>query len=132
VRALSPDTGTRIAGFRDAVRERDGRCVITGTVAMSAEFGIWTAFEAAHIFPLAHQQHWEEYNYDRWITIPVATGPPINSVQNGMLFRSHIHQLFDAYHFSIDPDVCVAAVLGSQRLMVVSGSSQDRLLCIRR
>jgi hypothetical protein len=120
VRALSPDTGTRIAAVRDAVREREGRCVKTGKVALRAEFGHWRGFEAAHVFPLAHRQHWEAYNYDRCITIPAATGPPINSVQNRLLFRSDIHQLFDGYDFSINPDVCVTGLLGSQRQMDVS------------
>jgi len=33
------------------VRERDGRCVITGEEAIGDDF---TGLEAAHIFPLAH------------------------------------------------------------------------------
>lgn len=36
------------------------------------------------------------------------TGGTINSVQNGLLLRSDIHQLFDFYDFSINPDVCVS------------------------
>ena len=57
VRAISADTGTRVAAFRDAVREQDGRCVITGEVAADAEFGFWTGFEATHIFPLTYHGH---------------------------------------------------------------------------
>ena len=125
VRTISQKTGTGVAAFRDAVRERDGRCVITGKVAIDAEFGIWRGFEAAHIFPLAYQGH---RTFSPWITIPAATGSSINSVPNGLLFRSDIHQLFDGYDVSINPDVCVTTLLESQRLSVVSGSSQDRLL----
>ena len=40
VRAISANTGTHIAAFRDAIRERDGRCVITGRVAMIAQLGL--------------------------------------------------------------------------------------------
>jgi hypothetical protein len=31
VHTISADSGTRMAAFRDAVRERGGRCVIAGT-----------------------------------------------------------------------------------------------------
>lgn len=31
----------------------------------------------------------------------------INSVQNGFPLRSDIHDMFDAYDFAINPDVCV-------------------------
>jgi hypothetical protein len=125
VRTISQKTGTCIAAFRDAVRERDGRCVITGKVASEAEFGFWTGFEAAHIFPLAYQGHW---TYSPWIEIPAAAGSSINSVQNGILLRGDIHALYDSYEVSINPDVSVTTLLESQRLSVVLGSSQDRLL----
>ncbi|KAF8529336.1 hypothetical protein BDD12DRAFT_870389, partial [Trichophaea hybrida] len=81
--------------FRDAVRERDRRCVITGKPALRADHGIWRGFEAAHIFPLAYERHWNKENYGHWITIPPATESTatINSVQNGMLLDSSIHAL---------------------------------------
>ncbi|KAH0607772.1 uncharacterized protein H6S33_002806 [Morchella sextelata] len=78
-RTLSVASGT-LAAFRDAVRERDRRCVITGEEALDAEYGIWEGFEAAHIFPLAHEGHWRDHDYGRWIT---PSGGSINSVQNG-------------------------------------------------
>ena len=99
-------SGTLVAPFRDAVRERDGRCVITGRRALSVR-GAWTGFEAAHIFPLAYEGHWKDHNYSRWITIQPVTGGSINSMQNGMLLRSDIHQLFDSYDVSINPDVWI-------------------------
>jgi hypothetical protein len=101
---MSVSSGTRVAGFRDAVRDRDRRCVITGRPALSAQYGIWRGFEAAHIFPLAYEGHWMERNYGGWITIEPSTGGSINSVQNGMLLASDIHQLFDGYDVSINPD----------------------------
>ena len=67
VRTIS-STGTRVA-FRDAVRERDGRWVIAGEEA-ETDYGDWCGFEAAHIFPLAYEEHWETHNYGRWITVP--------------------------------------------------------------
>ena len=98
-------SGTRVAAFRKAVRERDRRCIITGKLARRAEYGIWRGFEAAHIFPLAYEGHWNQHNYGRWITIQPDTGGSINSVQNGLLLRSDIHDLFDGYDISINPDV---------------------------
>jgi HNH endonuclease len=65
----------------------------------------WDGFEASHIFPLAYEGHWIDHNYDRWITIQSAKGGSINSVQNGLLLKSDIHQLFDAYAIAINPDV---------------------------
>jgi hypothetical protein len=106
VRTLSVTGGTRIPQFRDAVRERDRRCVLTGQRALGADRGTWRSFEAAHVFPLAYEGHWINNNYSRWITIDLAAGGPINSIQNGMLLRSHMHNLFDNYIVSINPDVC--------------------------
>ncbi|KAF2465657.1 uncharacterized protein BDR25DRAFT_239571 [Lindgomyces ingoldianus] len=104
VRTISHATGTRVKPFTEAVRARDRRCVISGEVAIGAQFDNWNGFEAAHIFPLAYEGYWNENNYDRWITIRPEKGGTINSVQNGLLLRSDIHQLFDSYDFSINPD----------------------------
>lgn len=103
---MSVNTGTRLKNFRDEVRERDQRCVVTGIEAKD-ERGEWFGFEAAHVFPLAYEGHWQEHNFGRWITIPPDRGGSINSVQNGILLRSDIHQLFDTYNLSINPDVCI-------------------------
>ena len=110
-RALSLSTGTRHESFRSAVRARDGRCVITGQVALSAHLNGWVGFKAAHVFPLAYEGYWDDQNYNRWITRPPATGMPINSVQNGLLLRADIHELFDSYFFSINPDVCITSIV---------------------
>lgn len=98
------EPGSRVSSFRDAVRQRDQRCIITGQ-QIFARFDDWVALKAAHVFPLAHQSHWNTHNYDRWITIPAPSGGSINSVQNGILMLSHIHILFDNYRISINPDV---------------------------
>jgi hypothetical protein len=108
-------TGTRTHSFRDAVRSRDRRCVISGEVAVSAEFDRWDGFEVAHIFPIAYEGYWNDHSYDRWITIPPTNnkGGTINSIQNGMLLDSAVRQLFDYYIFSINPDVCISYTLKS-------------------
>ncbi|KAF1810201.1 hypothetical protein P152DRAFT_401644 [Eremomyces bilateralis CBS 781.70] len=104
VRTISVSTGTRTHCFRDAVRSRDRRCVISGEVAVAAQFDRWDSFEAAHIFPIAYEGHWKDHGYDRWITIQPDDGGAINSVQNGLLLNSGVHQLFDNYILSINPD----------------------------
>ncbi|PUU73776.1 HNH endonuclease-domain-containing protein [Tuber borchii] len=106
LRALSLHSGPRIEAFRDAVRERDRRCVISGMRVLRPDLGRWTCFEVAHIFPLAYEDHWNKSNYSRWITIPPAneSDGTIHSVQNGILLSANMHALFDAYHISINPD----------------------------
>ncbi|KAF4627998.1 hypothetical protein G7Y89_g10152 [Cudoniella acicularis] len=104
LRTISLTTGTRVQSFCDAIRSRDSRCIISGKKAVMAHLDDWTGFEAAHVFPLAYEGHWTQNDYNRWITIPPQSGGTINSVQNGMLLRSDIHQLFDTYNLSINPD----------------------------
>ncbi|KAG0639122.1 HNH endonuclease-domain-containing protein [Tuber brumale] len=106
IRTQSLRTGPRVEAFRVAVRERDGGCVITGRRAQLAQFGNWRSFEAAHIFPLAYEQHWNQWNYGRWITIPPALESYglINSVQNGIMLTCGLHKMFDAYEWAINPD----------------------------
>lgn len=91
------------------MRERDGRCVITGEQALGIGETKWFGFEAAHIFPLAYEGAWNLDNYSRWITIQPTTGGSINSIQNGMLLDAAIHSLFDNYAISINPDVWMTA-----------------------
>jgi hypothetical protein len=111
IRLISLETGTRVQAFTDAVRSRDGRCVISGTIAAMAHLNFWTGFEAAHIFPLAFEGLWKDHNFGRWIKSPPdggkIKGGKINSSQNGLLLRSDIHQLFNMYFISINPDVCI-------------------------
>ena len=107
LRGLSLESGTRIVSFRDAVRERDRRCVITGRRVLEPGLGRWICFEVAHIFPLAYEDHWNKSNYNRWITVPPTneSDGSIHSVQNGMLLSRDMHALFDGYEVSINPDV---------------------------
>ena len=104
-RTMSLGTGTRIQEFKESVRNRDGRCVVTGVENIVAKAGLWQGFEAAHIFPLAYEQHWKQHNFARWITLPPTKGGTINSVQNGILLQANLHQLFNSYYFALNPDV---------------------------
>jgi len=94
--------------FRDEIRDRDRKCVITGASIpeIHIQANNWTAFEAAHIFPLQHESHWVQYDYGRWMTdMDDATGSSrINSIKNGFLLRQHVHTMFDRYLISVNPD----------------------------
>ncbi|TGZ78515.1 hypothetical protein EX30DRAFT_350917 [Ascodesmis nigricans] len=131
LRTVSWQTGTRLITFRDSVPERDLRCVITGKPALRAEYGIWWGFQSAHIFPLAYEEHWNEHNYGRWVTVPPATESvgTINSVQNGMLLDNTIHMLFDLYAVSINPyDNYKIICFGPDGEGIVGGHLDQRFL----
>ncbi|KAL2195323.1 HNH endonuclease-domain-containing protein [Corynascus similis CBS 632.67] len=117
-RAHSIATGTRVKSFKEQVQARDGR----------SAYDFWLGFEAAHIFPLAYEQKWVENNYGRWITIDLPQGDKINSVQNGILLKSDLHQLFDHYAFSINPDNGYKIVFFIDDLDQLAGQSLDSRL----
>ncbi|RPA89778.1 hypothetical protein L873DRAFT_1720507 [Choiromyces venosus 120613-1] len=99
---ISEQSGTCTASFRDAVRARDGGYVITGRPAL---LGRWEGLEAAHIFPLSYEEHWNAHNYSSLITFPPAQESygSINSVQNGLLLDRTMHGFFDSYLLAINP-----------------------------
>ncbi|KLJ13334.1 hypothetical protein EMPG_11708 [Blastomyces silverae] len=90
--------------FRDGVRARDGKCVISGQVNRGAQWDDWAGFETAHIFPLHKESLWVDLNYGRWITDDAVGTSKIHSIQNGLLMAGHLHTRFDLYLFSINPD----------------------------
>lgn len=96
---------TRTYEFREAVRQRDRGCVITGKGARNATVGFWASLDAAHIVPLAYEKVWVENNFQKNITIHPKNGGSINSVQNGLLLDKSLHYLFDRNAWSINPDV---------------------------
>lgn len=61
------------------------------------------------------------------MTTTAPHGDAINSVQNGLLLRSDIHQLFDNYIVSVNPDVCIHGVGNT----VIANLSQDnyKIVC---
>ena len=109
--ALTPTnsvlSGTRVEAFCKAVRERDRRCIATGRPASLAHLGWWALFESTYVFPLAYEQHWNDSNYSRWITVPPTDlfQDSINSVQNGILLEPAMQISFNNYSWSINPDV---------------------------
>ncbi|EER28860.1 hypothetical protein CPC735_035660 [Coccidioides posadasii C735 delta SOWgp] len=105
-RLISHSISGRVDAFRDGVRARDGKCVVSGIVNVRAPWNTWSGFEAAHVFPLDCESVWIEFNYGRWITdMDGTTGVSrINSIQNGLLLRGDLHSDFDNYLFSINPD----------------------------
>ena len=105
-RIISHNVSGREDAFREGIRTRDCRCVISGVINRRAPYR-WTMFEAAHIFPLEKESLWIDWGYHRWITDMDNTvgNTKINSVQNGFLLREDIHSLFDHYLISVNPDV---------------------------
>lgn len=65
-RITSHSVSGREDAFRDGIRARDNKCVISGRVHRNPH--IWTSFEAAHVFPLEKESLWIQFNYGRWIT----------------------------------------------------------------
>ncbi|OJJ42028.1 hypothetical protein ASPZODRAFT_77930 [Penicilliopsis zonata CBS 506.65] len=105
-RLLSYSISGRELDFKNGVRARDGKCVFTGIVNPRAHLNKWASWEAAHIFPLEKEGLWIANNFSRWITNADSGGhsAPIHSIQNGFLLKAGIHQLFDDYSISVNPD----------------------------
>ncbi|KKA22659.1 hypothetical protein T310_3341 [Rasamsonia emersonii CBS 393.64] len=101
-RTLSLSSTNRETAFRDQVRQRDRRCVITGDENYEAVDNRWAGFEVAHIFPLALDQIFVDHGYAHFMT---HNHPPgVNSPQNGLLLRSDIHKLWDDYSIAVNPN----------------------------
>ncbi|KAK9355559.1 hypothetical protein V1523DRAFT_438386 [Lipomyces doorenjongii] len=107
--------------FRRRVRERDGKCVITGAVNPRSRVDAdnWRTYHAAHIFPLAN-------GFSRWVTNREDehdTGT--NSCQNGLLMRSHVHEEFDNFNFSINVDDDYKIVTFMEDVLDIGGRQLD-------
>ncbi|KAK9364829.1 hypothetical protein V1509DRAFT_661355 [Lipomyces kononenkoae] len=105
-RLISHSVSGREDAFRDGVRARDGKCVVSGEINEGALWDVWAGFQAAHVFPLEYENLRIQYNYGRWITNmeSVAGSSKINSIQNVLLMSQNLHTRFDQYLFSINPD----------------------------
>ncbi|KAK9384451.1 hypothetical protein V1515DRAFT_632823 [Lipomyces mesembrius] len=92
VRSFSATNSKRDRRFREKVRHRDRKCVITGLRICS-------------YFPFSQEELFIRLNYSQYLTNTYEeTGTGINSCQNGLLMRSTVHKQFDSYNFAIDPD----------------------------
>lgn len=96
--------------FREEVRRRDGRCVVSHIQNVNAESHCWAGFDVAHIVPLAFETLFVTEGFSQLITNRADGETGINSCQNGMMLLSSIHQLFDVYMITVDPDVCARRV----------------------
>ncbi|CAK7236242.1 hypothetical protein SBRCBS47491_009571 [Sporothrix bragantina] len=131
-RALSNSTGTLLESFKNQVRDRDRRCVITKVEAsLGPLYNHWRSFESAHIVPIAYSSEWRRRGFPNLVTIPPP--PPhesdsINSVQNGLLMQSSVHQLFDSYDFSILPEADYKIISFKPDFLGIAGQHLDRQL----
>ncbi|RPB28070.1 hypothetical protein L211DRAFT_860397 [Terfezia boudieri ATCC MYA-4762] len=85
-RLISHNVSGRDGAFMTGIRVRDGKCVISGVMNPRLRG-----------------------NMGQWITDMDDTNgsSKINSLQNGMLLPSNIHQMFDQYLISVNPDIIV-------------------------
>jgi len=94
--------------FHEEVRDRDRKCVISGL--SNPEYLIardeWAGFEAAHIFPVRHENLWIYYNHGEWVTYMDDTvgSSKIHSIQKGLLLQATVDQLFDRFRVSVNLD----------------------------
>ncbi|KAK9322762.1 HNH endonuclease-domain-containing protein [Lipomyces orientalis] len=95
----------RVRSFPAAVRDRDRRCVITGIPVSQREplLRRWTIYDAAHIFPVALESIFHNYNFGELVVLDERDGS-VNSPQNGLLLKKDVHALFDQYEISINPN----------------------------
>jgi predicted restriction endonuclease len=78
----------------------DSQCAVTGT-------NVAVTLQAAHIMPYK--------------------GPATNSVQNGILLRADIHNLFDLGLLTIDPDTLVIGIVEELRGTVFASLEGSKL-----
>ncbi|KAK9327185.1 HNH endonuclease-domain-containing protein [Lipomyces starkeyi] len=127
-RPFSHTISKRDRRFREQVRTKDGKCVITGLLNPAAYINEWTSFEAAHIFPLSHEELFIRLNYPQYATIRSGENDTgINSCQNGLLMQSGIHKQFDSYNFAVDPDDNYKITCFSEDLFGVDGRTLDHV-----
>ncbi|KAH8147936.1 uncharacterized protein LAJ45_08037 [Morchella importuna] len=89
----------REEGFREGIRARDGRCVVSGV----------------------------DYRHGRRITDMDDTNgvSKINSLQNGFMLRRDIHGDFDQYLLSVNPDDNYKIVVFDEDLLGIDGRMLD-------
>ena len=102
--------GPPAAEFCNSIRNRDRRCVISGTRTSSIHREYWGGFDVTHIFPQSHEKYWNTLDHRNSISILPKSGRSIDSVQNGILLRSDIRCHFESYLVAINPDVCVTYI----------------------
>ncbi|KAJ5876548.1 hypothetical protein N7455_000013 [Penicillium solitum] len=94
-RVISHSNSDRGSSFREEVRARDRKCVLTGVINPAAGWGDWSGYEAAHIFPMEKETLWNQHNLSRWITN--TTGR-----HNATINSSKWHDGYKTTHFGGD------------------------------
>ncbi|PUU80382.1 hypothetical protein B9Z19DRAFT_1171996 [Tuber borchii] len=107
-RCITHYTGSRADRFSHQIRNRDRKCVISGLInpEVHIKANNWLSFKPAHIFPPEQEGLWTQDDHDRCITDiddSYEIGK-IDSCQNGILLSSSIHQGFEQYLISVNPD----------------------------
>ncbi|KAG0135913.1 hypothetical protein HOY82DRAFT_551108 [Tuber indicum] len=107
-RSISPDTSDSNAEFVNQIRNRDRKCVISGIAnpEIHIQAHNWISFDAAHIFPLEQESLWTQHNDGQFGTGMDDTcgSAKISSCQNGFLLDAAIHEKFNQYLISVNPD----------------------------
>ncbi|KAA8896327.1 hypothetical protein FN846DRAFT_910765 [Sphaerosporella brunnea] len=115
----------RDSNFKKIVAHRDRKCVVTGIANRYGGMGtsadnLWVGpgIEGAHIVPWARpelldvnltaaikRQRAKEAKLaqEQGAPLPVATKVDVNAVENGVILRSDLHALFDAWLWTVDP-----------------------------
>jgi len=128
-RLISHEIPDRGDSFRDKIRNRDRKCVISGISIseLAIQADNWTAYDAVHIFPPEHERLWIQHDYGQWITdMDSATeSSKINSPQNGFLLRADLRQMFDGYFISVNPDDGYKVVVFDVDFLGCGGNTLD-------
>jgi len=108
-RLISYPTSGRHNSFQNTIRNRDRKCVISGTIVpeIFIQANNWTTFEAAHIIPPEQSSLSIQHEHPQSIKDNDSTESPqstINSPTNGLLLRSDLQQMFYGYLISLNPD----------------------------
>lgn len=85
------------------MRERDNRCCISGVRVVE---DLFAPFRASHIHPIAHSDVWNRLNLSAYVIDDAPEKEQgeskINSVQNVLLLKSNLHDLWDLYLYGVD------------------------------
>ncbi|KAG0132652.1 hypothetical protein HOY82DRAFT_643453 [Tuber indicum] len=98
-RSISHDMSDSNEEFHNQVRDPDRKCLITGI--SNPEIHI-----QAHIFPLEQESLWTQHNGRQFgIEMDDTWGSAkISSCRNGILLDAAIHERFNQYLISVNPD----------------------------
>ena len=103
----SEGPAARTVTFRKGIRSRDQNCTLSGRVSRGYT-GRWSTFQAGHIFPVSYGAFWAKHKFSEWMPTEPARGGSINSLQNGLLMSTEIHELFDRYELSVNVNVRIS------------------------